>query len=192
MNKAQLAVFEIQKQMYGDREFLSKSKANPFYKSKYTPLNDILTQILPKLHEKDCMMAHTMKPTEFPNQVEVVLIVTHTSGDEWTNSMIMPIEKLNGQEAGKAMTYGRRYSAVPAFELPEYDDDGEGFMKREKKSAKQEPVKPNDDNMFNTISMNAGMDVKAVKAILNKKGYDTAQKVRAKGLDGILTILKGE
>jgi hypothetical protein len=41
------------------------------------------------------------------------------------------VVKLNGQESGKAYTYGRRYSAVPLFGIPEHDDDCEGAMKRE-------------------------------------------------------------
>jgi hypothetical protein len=158
MNKAELAVFEIQQQMYGDKEFFGKSAENPFYKSKYVPLNNILRIIMPKLLAKECKLKHTMEPTQHAGYGLVTCIVTHKNGDTDSSSIIMPLEvhevskkgeavvKLNGQEAGKANTYGRRYSIVPLFAIPEYDDDCEGAMKRE------QPKKPDPVDYFITLT----------------------------------------
>jgi hypothetical protein len=138
MNEAKKAVFEIQKQMYEDREFFGKSATNPFYNSKYVPLPSILRVLVPKLLEKGCMLHHESEPTG-GNQVVVYSVVTHIeTDDQFRVPATIPMEKLNPQEGGKATTYGRRYSTMPQFGIPEYDDDGEGAMKRaEKKGATQ-------------------------------------------------------
>jgi len=130
MNNAKNAVYEIQKQMYNDKEFFGKSATNPFYNSKYVPLPNILRVLVPKLLEKGCMLHHESEPTG-GSQVVVYSVVTHVETDDvFKVPATIPMEKLNPQEGGKATTYGRRYSTMPQFGIPEYDDDGEGAMKR--------------------------------------------------------------
>jgi hypothetical protein len=206
MNKAEKAVYEIQKQMYEDEEFFGKSAKNPFYKSKYVPLNDILRIIMPKLLAKECKLKHTMEPTQHAGYGLVTCVVTHISGDKDSSSIIMPLEvhevsklgeavvKLNGQEAGKANTYGRRYSIVPLFAIPEYDDDCEGAMRREPKKDTAKKKKSEDDKMFEGLSKAKGVNRTKDEVIefLGKEGYSTPDEVRTKGRDEILKLLRGK
>jgi hypothetical protein len=185
MNKAEKAVFEIQKQMYKDKEFFAKSANNPFYKSKYVPLNDILWKLNPKLHEHGCMMYHTVTSTEHPSLVTVTCVVKHEAGDVFTASTVIPIEKLNPQEGGKATTYGRRYSTTPMFGIPDEDDDGESTMKRT-------PKQPQSVDVYKELSERTGMSITDIKKKLKPLGITTEQKIRDIGGVKIIKILKGE
>jgi hypothetical protein len=188
MNKAKKAVFEIQKQMYEDKEFFGKSATNPFYKSKYVPLNSILTVIIPKLHEKGCLLHHESLPSG-EKQIVVNSVITHIeSDDEFKVPATIPIEKLNAQEGGKATTYGRRYSTAPQFGIPEYDDDGEGAMKRTNNSEKQAPAAP--ESIFAPYVKATGLDEETVKTRLRKAGIKTKGDLENAIYDDVIIILK--
>jgi hypothetical protein len=192
MNKAKNAVFEIQKQMYEDKEFFGKTATNPFYNSKYVPLNSILRCITPKLHDKGCMLHHESSPAG-PGMAVVSSVVTHIeSGDEFSVPATIPMEKLNPQEGGKAVTYGRRYSTGPQFGIPEYDDDGEGAMKREPKTPK--PVKEPKaiEKPWDYVAGKAGVTVKVAKEKMGVVGVKTNDQLINFGSDAAIKVIKGE
>jgi hypothetical protein len=194
-NKAIIALFNIQKKLYADGSFFTKQGKNKHFNSKYLQLPDLLAKVVPLLHEEGCMLLQGSRHSDNPDVAIITTRIIHVeSGGELLNETDLPVAKLTPQNMGMAVTYGRRYGLEPVFGIPTKDDDGEGAMDRDgkEKAAKQEPVKSNDDTMYDTISNKSGMDVKSVKSILTKQGYDSAQKVRAKGLEAILTILKGE
>lgn len=204
MNKAELAVFEIQKQMYEDKEFFGKSATNPFYNSKYVPLNDLLMVIVPKLHEKDCKLKHDMEPTHHAGFVKVTCIVTHVNGDTDTSSAILPLEvhevtkkgeavvKLNGQEAGKAFTYGRRYSTAPLFGIPEHDDDCEGAMKRpDKKPAKKAELTDPYPYLISKLREDKiNLTREEIRELLLPMGFKSDSAILSAGSPKIISIIK--
>ena len=101
-----------------------KDKANPFYKSKYVPLENVveaITNIAPK-HG----LSFVQYPVNQDNKVGVVTILMHSSG-EWieTEPIFAQPAKQDPQATGSVITYLKRYSLSAVFGITsDEDDDG--------------------------------------------------------------------
>ena len=97
---------------------------NPFFKSKYAPLNDILKEIRPLLSKHGLSVLQA--PSGNGETISVTTLLMHTSG-EWIEACPLSLraDKPTAQGGGSAITYARRYalSAVLGFSS-EDDDDG--------------------------------------------------------------------
>ena len=105
-------------------ENATKSSENPFFKSKYADLAEVLRCI------KEVAMKHGLSFTQMPsyeqNTVFVETMLMHSSG-EWISSVCgSPAPKLDPQGIGSAITYLRRYSLASVFGLAQEDDDANG------------------------------------------------------------------
>lgn len=97
-----------------------KNANNPFFKSKYATLGDILTLIQPILSE--CKLVVLQLPT---TQNELITRIYHVSGEfVECNYLINPI-KTDPQSLGSAITYARRYAISSILNL-NIDDDDDG------------------------------------------------------------------
>lgn len=101
-----------------------KDKANPFFKSKYVPLENVveaITEIAPK---------HGLSFIQYPinqdNKVGVVTILMHSSGEYIQTEPIFTIPAKNDAQAtGSVITYLKRYSLSAVFGITsDEDDDG--------------------------------------------------------------------
>jgi hypothetical protein len=99
---------------------VSKSANNPFFKSKYAPLPDILEAINEPLNEAGLVLS------QFPDGDGLCTLIMHPESGEWLQATVkMELEKLNPQGYGSASTYYRRYSIAAALTLNiDEDDDG--------------------------------------------------------------------
>ena len=99
---------------------VSKSANNPFFKSKYAPLPDILEAINEPLNEAGLVLS------QFPDGDGLCTLIMHPESGEWLQATVkMELEKLNPQGYGSASTYYRRYSIAAALSLNiDEDDDG--------------------------------------------------------------------
>lgn len=96
---------------------------NPFYNSKYTPLQDLISHIRPVLAKHK--LAVLQNPySEDGQAITVVTRIIHESG-EWleTSPLTMRADKLTPQGSGAALTYARRYSLAAALGIASEDDD---------------------------------------------------------------------
>jgi len=117
---------------------------NPFYKSKYADLGAIIETSKPVLAKYGLSISQLVTGGETPLGKHVVGINTmliHKSG-EWINNIItLPVDtdKNAAQEAGKTITYLRRYalSAILNMYADEDNDGNEG-----KKSPQTEEATP--------------------------------------------------
>lgn len=97
---------------------------NPFFKSKYTPLDYMLD------HAKPLIEKNGLSILQFPcsneTGVGVVTIVTHKSGQYIESEpYYLPLAKKDPQAGGSAITYARRYSLAAALGIAsDPDDDG--------------------------------------------------------------------
>lgn len=103
-----------------------KDADNPFFKSKYVPLDnivDVINEYGPK---------HGLSFTQWPlvhpetGRIGVTTMIMHTSG-EWLefDPLYMNSEKDTAQGAGSVITYARRYALSAAYGLAsDEDDDG--------------------------------------------------------------------
>jgi hypothetical protein len=107
---------------------VSKESNNPFFKSKYASLANILDTIQKPLSE--CGLAIS----QFPDGNALTTIIVHAESGEWMeSSYVMPVAKQNDPQAmGSAITYARRQSIGSILNLNiDDDDDGEKAMGRQ-------------------------------------------------------------
>jgi hypothetical protein len=107
---------------------VAKESNNPFFKSKYASLANILDTIQKPLSE--CGLAIS----QFPDANALTTIIVHSDSGEWMeSSYVMPVAKQNDPQAmGSAMTYARRYALGSILNLNiDDDDDGEKAMGRQ-------------------------------------------------------------
>lgn len=99
---------------------------NPFFKSKYAPLSDILNDVRPILAKNGLSVIQT--PGGDGVNVIVTTLLVHESG-EWIESdpLVLKADKATAQGAGSAITYARRYALSALLGISsEDDDDGNG------------------------------------------------------------------
>jgi len=99
-------------------EKLSKTADNPFFKSKYLPLEDILWHYIPKFNEKEILCFHNVVNSE------VVTTLLKISTWEKIESSF-PLHNNDPQKQGSEITYGKRYNLWCLLNIQtDEDDDG--------------------------------------------------------------------
>jgi hypothetical protein len=99
---------------------------NPFFKSKYAPLSDILNLVRPTLAKYGLSVIQA--PSGDGDKIIITTRLMHSSG-EWIEAcpLSLKADKATAQGAGSAITYGRRYSLAAILGISsEDDDDGNG------------------------------------------------------------------
>ena len=99
---------------------IKKDASNPFFKSKYAPLDSILPIVLPLLKETGLVL------TQIPEGNTLITRIAHIeSGEVLEGKADLILDKQNPQGHGSAITYMRRYALVAMLGLnTEEDDDG--------------------------------------------------------------------
>lgn len=149
-----------------------KDSTNPFFKSKYASLSNILEVISQPLVDAGLSFS------QFPaGDNGLTTILMHQSGEFLESTYEMKPSKDDPQGRGSAITYQRRYAlaAVLGLNIDE-DDDGNkaSGLNGYKKEAVQTPV-------FNyTLQMQEGL-----LSLLNNSTYDSASKEYASIKDSI-------
>jgi hypothetical protein len=107
---------------------VAKESNNPFFKSKYASLANILDTIQKPLSESGLAIS------QFPDENALTTIIIHADSGEWMkSSYVMPVAKQNDPQAmGSAITYARRYALGSILNLNiDDDDDAEKAMGRQ-------------------------------------------------------------
>ncbi len=108
---------------------LSKTEGNPFFKSKYVPLKDVLSEAkkvclsnnfifiqVPKLEKEGAVLETRLK---------------HLGGDTVTGKLPLVRKDLTDpQKLGGSLTYMRRYSLTTMLGIQEDDDDANKISKK--------------------------------------------------------------
>ena len=114
------AFLEMQK----DFPLIKKTENNPFFKSKYAGLPQVLEVVLPILHKHEFYL--TQSPVSELDRVGVKTTITYKDGTSISDLFVMTLAKEDPQGAGSAITYARRYAIVSMLGLNvDEDDDGE-------------------------------------------------------------------
>lgn len=110
-------------------EGAKKSSDNPFFKSKYADLSEVISASRPALTKNGLSVVQVMVPGESGRTILVTTLL-HVSG-QWVRSYypILPV-KSDPQGVGSAITYARRYSYAALVGVAQEDDDAEGAMAR--------------------------------------------------------------
>jgi|GEM_PF-2036537 len=108
-------ILDVQKQI----GVLGKSSDNPFFKSKYLSLDNLLKHLVPLLHENNLLLLQPIHDGEVCSQV-----YDAENGKLIAESRIVLQPNSNPQKLGSAITYFRRYTLKSLFAIAEGDDDG--------------------------------------------------------------------
>mgnify|MGYP001571340503 CR=1 FL=1 len=99
-------------------EAVTKDAQNPFFKSSYATLDNVLATIKEPLAESALSFA------QFPDGGGLTTILMHESGEWIEATYSVPLSKQDPQGAGSALTYMRRYALGAILGLAtEVDDD---------------------------------------------------------------------
>jgi hypothetical protein len=142
--------FQDYKNLMNSFEALKKSEANPFFKSKYVPLNQILPIVKKHCTENNFIFYQT--PFVDESGPVLVTVIEHVSGRTIEGSApIVAKDPTDPQKVGAGLTYMRRYSLTCMFGLEEEDLDGNdaaGLTNTENPYHRMHPKAEKDLNLF--------------------------------------------
>lgn len=134
----------------------AKDADNPFFNSKYVPLESVVQTIDNAL--KDTGLTYTQSATSgSDNTITVYTQLMHKSGQYiFFDGLTLPAVKKNPQAFGSAVTYARRYALSTVFGIAsDIDDDGNEATQASTKtsaSAKSQAPRPISDVQRETLS----------------------------------------
>ena len=109
-------ILEVKKQIGN----LSKNSKNPFFKSAYLDLNDLLNAVEPLLQEQGLVL---LQPIE-GSKVCSVIYDAETNKNLAQSFVNIPESITDPQKIGSCITYFRRYTLKSLLAIAEKDDDG--------------------------------------------------------------------
>jgi len=130
-------ILEVQKEIGS----LAKQSKNPFFKSAYLDLNDLLTHITPILNAKGLVL---IQPLE-NNTVYSIISDAETGQSLINSSLTLPANLTDPQKIGSCITYFRRYTLKSLLAISEVDDDGNLAAKPTKQTLSNDKLKGCED-----------------------------------------------
>ena len=128
---------------------------NPFFRSKYAPLETVLNTVRPILSKHGLSIIQI--PSSEGQNVTITTTLIHSSG-EWIESvpLSLKMDKVTAQGAGSAITYARRYAVSAILGISSEDDDDGNNAEPKKvpgRPRQQAPVKIGKDKADTLISL---------------------------------------
>lgn len=166
-----------------------KSSSNPFFKSKYADLAEVIEATKDGLSDNGLAV---LQPPAFAREtgtVEILTLVAHSSG-EWIKGILdMPTTKTDAWSVGSAITFGRRYSYSAIVNVAsEEDDDGNGAVSGEfKKPTKEETAAEFDQRTADQQALKV-FEIQAIDEAIKRTGKTEAEVSAYLGLIGYKRI----
>ncbi|UWG96822.1 ERF family protein [Dehalobacter sp. DCM] len=164
------------------------SADNPFFKSKYAPLNDVLNLVRPILTKNGLSVLQS--PSGDGANIIVTTMLLHSSG-EWieTEPLVLKADKTTAQGAGSAITYARRYAISAVLGIAsEDDDDGNHTTGNDKKAT---PKTITDAQQKRLFALSKGKEDRA-KEILTRYGYKNSKDITTEHYNDICDEIQAE
>ena len=96
---------------------------NPFFKSQYAPLNEILSEVRPILAQHGLSVIQNTLSID-NNNIGIQTMILHESGQYvMSDVMCIKMDKDTAQGQGSGITYGRRYQLSAMLSISSEDDD---------------------------------------------------------------------
>ena len=115
---------------------LIKNADNPYFKSKYVPLNQVLEAVKKPLNDMGVVIIQS-------SQIDGLKTILFDTEDKTSIESVSPYVAVSDpQKLGGNITYNRRYSLVSLLGLEDEDDDGN--LASGNTEPKKEPRKPAD------------------------------------------------
>ncbi len=148
-------LLEVQKEVGA----ISKDSKNPFFKSKYFDINQLIEHVQPVLNKHGLVL---LQPIE---DGKVFSAIYDSESDKFVESSLELPQLNDPQKLGSCITYYRRYTLASLLGLQAEDDDANLASKKASK-----PVKK--------LEMTAEIYQKSVDAV--KEGKVTIEQIKAK------------
>lgn len=171
-------------QFQGALKGVKRDSNNPFFKSKYADLEQVVETAKPHLQEAG--LAFLQSPGAIQNDcLSMSTMLMHADSGEWIiGTGEIPLGKKDPQGAGSAQTYAQRYHLMAMLGLPPVDDDGESAMVRDtpQKPSQRPADRPKTFNEYLTgISSSKSLgDAQAAFAVAWKSDLPGADKASIK------------
>lgn len=104
---------------------ISKDSNNPFYKSKYFDINQLLEHVEPILQKHDLLVLQPILENKVTSQ-----IIDIETGESETSSLELT-NQTDPQKRGSEITYYRRYTLASLLGLQAEDDDANKTIKKQ-------------------------------------------------------------
>jgi len=124
----------------GELSNVAKTAANPYFKSKYAPLDAIIDATRPILAKHG--LAVIQQPLFMEGTAGVETTIIHKSGYSTTSTLLLPLKDQSPQGVGSAITYARRYSLAAVLGIAAEDDDDGNISTGLAKKEEAKEVKP--------------------------------------------------
>lgn len=131
-----------------------KDADNPFFKSKYVPLENVV-QSIDNEAPKHGLGYFQSTVTGEGGTAGVITVITHSSGEYIEfDPLFLKADKATAQGMGSAITYARRYSLSSAFGIAsDVDDDGN------EASGKSDSKSDSKSNSYQSPKSNQGKEI---------------------------------
>jgi len=100
---------------------VAKSASNPFFKSKYAPLNEVMANVQPLLAKHKLAISQFLTNLDGDSAMRTILL--HESGQYIEDVQPLLLVKNDPQSQGSATTYARRYGVMSVLGVVADDDD---------------------------------------------------------------------
>lgn len=128
------ALFELKKKL----KPMTKDSKNPFFKSNYLKLEDLLDNLEPLLIDQGILVSQA---NEHRHDSEYVISrLTHAESGQFVEAEYKIGFVEDSQKQGAKSSYGRRFSLKGLLGLSERDDDGEAAAGRSDKKTSTKPA----------------------------------------------------
>lgn len=141
---------------------------NPFFKSKYAPLETVLNTVRPILSK------HGLSVIQAPSTEESYIVITtiliHESGEFIEPEPLkLKMDKVTAQGAGSSITYARRYALSSILGIASEDDDDGNHAELASESTEKldDPKQPIVDN-----SLASDAQITYINNLMKKKNYE--------------------
>lgn len=122
-------------------ESASKDSTNPHFKNNYASIESVIDAVKEPLNAQGIVFIQAPYPTT-GDTLGLQTILIHESGESISGIAVVPLQKVDPQGYGSAMTYARRYSLAAITGLKTLDDDAEAAVGRGHVSAAPASPKP--------------------------------------------------
>lgn len=129
-----MSIYEKLFKLQGVVAGIKKESENPFFKSSYFSINDMLAVIKPELHKLNLLLLQPLSSVGEQPAIETMIVDVDT-GEKVSETTPITVGK-NAQDQGGSITYHRRYALQSFFALEALDDDGETAVGRKDKKPK--------------------------------------------------------
>lgn len=130
------ALAEALAKAQGEMKNAAKSSDNPYFKSKYADLAEVLNVAREPLSKNGLSIMQANEGVA-NGYMSVTTLLMHSSGQYIKSTGSFPVGKQDAQGNGSALTYARRYSLAAMLGIAQEDDDGNSACAPE--APKQKP-----------------------------------------------------